>query len=74
MPDAFDLYRESLVMETTTIWPDEFDVVDSADRGQIAAALHEDPESCQHIDYVRVHTGFCRQITVTQEDYDRVTV
>jgi hypothetical protein len=34
--------------------------------------LHADPESCAHLEYVRVHAGFCRQITVTSQDMDRV--
>ena len=42
-------------------------------RAEIEAALHADPENCAALEYVRVHTGFCRQITVTPEDVERVT-
>ncbi len=72
MPDTFDAYRESLVMETSTVWPEEYDEMEREEKERIAQALHADPESCAHIDYVRVHTGFCRQITVTAEDIERV--
>jgi hypothetical protein len=73
MPDKFDPYREALVIEMTTIWPDEFASLDEARRAEIAAALHADPEHASALDYVRVHTGFCRQITVTADDVSRVS-
>ena len=72
MPDTFDAYREALVMETSTVWPDEYDEMEPAEKERIAQALHADPESCAAIEYVRVHTGFCRQITVTPADLERV--
>ena len=72
MPDKFDPYREALVMETNTIWPAELADLDAQDKEKIAAALHEDPENSGHLEYIRVHTGFCRQITVTSEDIDRL--
>jgi len=70
--DKFDPYRESLVIETNTIWPAEFADISDDRRVGIEQALHADPESCAHLEYVRVHTGFCRQITVTSQDMDRV--
>ena len=72
MPDKFDPYREALVMETNTVWPDEFDDLEPADKQRIELQLHADPSSCTQLDYVRTHTGFCRQITVTREDFQRV--
>jgi len=42
------------------------------DKQQIANALHSDPEKAVHLEYVRTHTGFCRQITVQPEDVDRL--
>ena len=71
MPDKFDPYREALVMETNTIWPDDVDL-DRKQKEQIAAALHADPENAGHLEYVRTHTGFCRQITVQANDLDRL--
>lgn len=72
MPDKFDPYRESLVMETATIWPEEYEELESKKRARIENALHADPEQCSQLEYVRVHTGFCRTITVTDEDLERI--
>jgi hypothetical protein len=72
MPDKFDPYREALVMETTTIWPEDLDAIDAERRQRIATALHADPQAAAVLDYLRVHTGFCRQITVTEGDIERV--
>lgn len=72
MPDKFDPYRESLVMETRTIWPEEFEHVNEKQRLEIEAALHADPEQASALEYVRTHSGFCRTITVTEDDLERV--
>lgn len=71
MPDKFDPYREALVVETTTLWPEEIDI-EASDKQKIAESLHADPENAGHLEYVRTHTGFCRQITVQAEDVDRL--
>jgi hypothetical protein len=72
MPDKFDPYRESLVIETLTIWPDELNHVSEDQRLRIERQLHAQPQQCAQLDYVRLHTGFCRQITVTPADLSRV--
>jgi hypothetical protein len=68
MPDKFDRYRESLVVENNTIWPAEYQGLEAAEKTRIEQALHADPKRCAQLEYVRMHTGFCRQITVTAED------
>ena len=68
----FDQYREALVVETKTVWPDELAGIAPADRPRIEAALHADPQNAAQLDYLRLHTGFCRQITVTAADVERV--
>ncbi len=73
MPDKFDPYREALVMETTTIWPEEYDEWELDEKARIEQALHADPENCANLEYIRSHTGFCRQISVTSEDIERVS-
>ena len=73
MPDTYDPYREALVMETETVWPPEYAELPSADRARIALALHEKPAEAVHLEYVRVHTGFCRRITVTPDDLQRLS-
>ena len=72
MPDKFDPYREALVMETSTVWPEEYDDLEADEKKRVEDALHADPENCSHLVYVRTHTGFCREITVTPDDLERV--
>ena len=72
MSDPFDPYREALVMEAITIWPEEYDELDPAERSRIEQALHSDPASASDLTYVRMHTGFQRQIAVTPEDVERL--
>lgn len=71
MPDKFDAYREALVIEEETIWSDEYDDWEPAEKERLEKALHADPENVAHLEYVRVHTGFCRQIMVTDDDIER---
>ena len=72
MPDKYDPYREALVMETDTVWLDEYEELDVHEKRRIAEVLHGDPEHSAHLEYVRTHTGFCRRITVTPGDVERI--
>lgn len=72
MADKFDPYREALIVETQTIWPETIPAPSPAERARIEAALHADPAKCSQVEYVRMHTGFCRQVTVTADDLGRV--
>lgn len=72
MADAFDPYRERLIMETETVWPPELDHLTPMQRARLEMKLHAEPDKAAHLEYVRVHTGFCRRIVVTQADVDRV--
>ena len=71
MADKFDPYRESLVVEYTTEWPEDYEV-DLNTRLQLEAQLHEKPEEAAHLEYVRTPTGFCRHIVVTEDDLERI--
>jgi hypothetical protein len=71
--DKFDPYREALVMETTTIWPPEFDDLPLPEKVKIEEQLHANPSTAAGLEYVRTHTGFCRQITVTEADVQRLS-
>jgi hypothetical protein len=73
MPDSYDPYREALVMETETEWPEELAGLDRSERARISLALHAEPEQAAHLEYVRTHTGFCRRIVVTSDDVARVS-
>jgi hypothetical protein len=72
MPDKFDPYREALVVETVTVWTDDYDHLNDAEKVEVEAALHADPENCSQLEYVRMHTGFCRSVTVTEDDLERI--
>lgn len=72
MPDKFDPYRDALVMEETTIWPADMADVPLDQRTALAKRLHAQAAACVHLEYVRQHTGFTRQITVTRDDLARL--
>jgi hypothetical protein len=72
MPNEFDPYREKLVVETITTWPEEYDGWDRANRIAAENKLHAEPDKAAELEYVRQHTGFCRKITVTPEDLARI--
>jgi len=72
MADKFDPYREALVIETVTIWPDEVEAPAEPQRIRIEQQLHAHPDQAENLEYVRMHTGFRRQITVTPADLQRV--
>jgi hypothetical protein len=73
MANEFDPYREALIVENLTVWPDEYDDWSLADRQRIEALLHSEPQQASQLEYVRQHTGFCRRITVTPADLERLT-
>lgn len=72
MGEPFDPYRDALVMEQKTVWPAELAGLADEEKARIEKALHADAAAAADLDYVRLHTGFCRTITVTQADVDRV--
>jgi len=61
---SFDPYREALVLEKVTIWPPELAHIPASQRPALEVRLHADAGSCTQLEYIRVHTGFCRRITV----------
>jgi hypothetical protein len=71
MANAFDPYREALVVENHTVWPESCEDWSAADKSRVAAFLHAHPRDASDLDYVRQHTGFARVITVTSADLDR---
>jgi hypothetical protein len=74
MPNAFDSYREALVIEHTTIWPDTLEnpPTTPAEKERIENLLLAEPAQAAELAYIRLHTGFCRQITVTAADMERL--
>ena len=47
MADKYDVYREALVMEEDTVWPEGLDV---ANKPTIHRALHDSAEQCAAIE------------------------
>ncbi|MDE0938371.1 MAG: hypothetical protein OSA43_00290 [Pirellulales bacterium] len=72
MANAFDPYREALVMEKVTVWGEFTKQFDSVEQEQIALKLHTAAEDACELEYERTHTGFCRVITVTEDDLQRL--
>jgi hypothetical protein len=72
MADKFDPYREALIVEVETQWPEEYDDWEPTERARVERLLHQAPQDASQLEYVRTHTGFCRRIVVTPEDLARV--
>jgi carbonic anhydrase/acetyltransferase-like protein (isoleucine patch superfamily) len=74
MADKFDPYREALVVETNTLWPDETLQLGlpAAAQAEIERQLHADAAQAAQLEYVRLASGFCRQVTVTPADVARL--
>ncbi len=72
MADKFDPYREALVVETKTIWPEGLAPSDPAQRVQIEQRLQAEPAKAAELAYVRLYSGFSREITVTAADLERL--
>ncbi len=72
MGEAFDPYREALVVEEKTVWPEELAELANEEKARVEKALHADAATTTELDYVRLHAGFCRTITVAQADVDRI--
>ena len=73
MADTFDPYREALIVETQTAWPEEYDDWESSERTRLEKLLHAQPEAVVELEYIRTHTGFCRRIIVTPDDIQRLS-
>lgn len=70
--NKYDPRLESLVVETRTYWDDSVADLSDEDRQAIAKAIHAQPELAKKIEYVRAHTGFTREITVTVEEIQKL--
>jgi hypothetical protein len=72
MPNAYDPYRDALVIEQQTVWPTELTEapIGETERRRIENRLHSNPASAAELEYVRFHAGFARKITVTAADLE----
>jgi len=69
---GYDPYRDALVVEEETIWPENLLELDEKNRQVLERVLHSHPEMVENLEYVKLPTGFCRRITVTREDLSHV--
>lgn len=72
MANEFDPYREALVVETSTLWPDDYAAWDANTKENLAQRLHSSAADAAELKYDRMHTGFARVITVTPVDLKRL--
>lgn len=70
--DKYDARIETLVMESLTKWDPSLAKLSEDDKSWLARALHAKPQLASQIAYERTHTGFCREITVTPADVERL--
>jgi hypothetical protein len=72
MSNTYDPYREALVIEQQTVWPVELADAPGGDtdRKRIENRLHSNPATAGQLEYVRLHAGFIRKITVTAADLE----
>jgi len=74
MAHSCDPSRDALVIETLTVWPEGLPGAPLGDkpRRHIEDRLHADPALATSLEYVRLHAGFIRKITVTPADLERL--
>lgn len=73
MANSFDPYREALVVEKQTVWPEELiwaPQVES-ERRAMEVLLHATPANAVELEYIRLAAGFIRKITVAETDLER---
>jgi len=70
--DAYDPRLDSLVVETKTEWGPDVSGLTDEDKKVIARAIHRHPQLASQIFYERTHTGFIRQITVSEADIGKL--
>ena len=54
MGEAFDPYRDALVVEEKTVWPDEVAGLSDDEKARIEKALHADATGVTELDYTAV--------------------
>ncbi len=68
----YDPRVDSLVMESVTHWDPTVGKLSDEDKALLARTVHQSPEKATKVSYLRSHTGFTREITVTIEDIARI--
>ena len=71
--DKFDPYREALVVESVTVWPADWRTSQPTGVPRWKSSCTPIRPPAAQLEYIRVHTGFCRRITVTPADLARLS-
>lgn len=72
MANEYDPYREALVVEKVFRWALDSAEVSPELRAAVEGELDRRPQLAADLAYVRLPTGFRREITITKEDVDRI--
>ncbi|HEY0980518.1 MULTISPECIES: hypothetical protein [unclassified Schlesneria] len=68
----YDARVDSLVIESRTSWDPSVGKLTDEDKAVLARMVHRDPAKAAKVSYTRSHTGFTREITVTEQDIARI--
>jgi hypothetical protein len=68
----FDPRVDSLVIESRTSWDPTIANLSEEDKKYLSRMVHLSPEKAAKVSYSRSHTGFTREITVTEGDIARI--
>ena len=68
----YDARVDSLVIESRTSWDPSVGKLSEEDKLFLAKMVHQSPAKAVKIAYSRSHTGFTREITVTDQDIARI--
>ena len=68
----YDARVDSLVIESRTDWDPSVGKLSDEDKAFLARTVHLFPAKAAKVSYLRSHTGFTREITVTEQDIARI--
>ena len=74
MPNAFDPYRDALVVENQTVWPEEYEDWSRADKSRVEALLHASPREAAELDYREVNLSRYQPGPYRSADHDALVV
>jgi len=70
--NKYDARVDSLVIESRTSWDPSVGKLSDEDKRFLSTMVHQSPAKAAKVSYSRSHTGFTREITVTDQDIARI--
>ena len=70
--NKYDARVDSLVIESRTSWDPSVGKLSDEDKQFLSKMVHQSPAKAAKVSYSRSHTGFTREITVTDQDIARI--